>query len=156
MMNKLVITLGGLMLAGMAGAKLPTPTEEAQAAATEAKNKAAWADKVAAYQLCRAQDKVAAHYQKTKGSEVKTAAATTTAPATPAAVPGAAATTAAAPAPATAPATASSAAAPAPAIPPCQDPGPYVAAQAAAKVGVADSLPVPAAGKPPATAAEKK
>jgi hypothetical protein len=152
MMNKLVITLGGLMLAGMAGAKLPAPTEEAQAAAAEAKNKAAWADKIAAYQLCRAQDKVAAHYQKTKGSEVKTAAATATASATPAAVPGAAATTAAAPAPATA----SSAAAPAPAIPPCQDPGPYVAAQAAAKVGVADALPVPAAGKPPATAAEKK
>jgi hypothetical protein len=48
------------------------------------------------------------------------------------------------------------AAAPAPVIAPCADPGPYVAAAAAAKVGVADSLPVPEAGKPPAPAEAKK
>lgn len=34
-------------------------------------------------------------------------------------------------------------------LPPCTDPGPYVPAQAASNVGVADSKPVPAAGKPP-------
>lgn len=135
-MNKLIITFVGLMLAGIAAAKLPPPAAEAQAKAAEAKDKAAWADKVAAYQLCRAQDKVVAHYQKTKGSEAKPAAAAPVAPATPA--------------------TPATPAAAAPAIPPCQDPGPYVAAQAATKVGVADSLPVPAAGKPPATAAVKK
>ncbi|MDQ9171184.1 hypothetical protein Q8A64_12290 [Oxalobacteraceae bacterium R-40] len=39
--------------------------------------------------------------------------------------------------------------------PPCTDPGPLVAAQAAANVGVADSKPVPAAGKPATPPAKK-
>jgi hypothetical protein len=39
--------------------------------------------------------------------------------------------------------------------PPCADPGPLVAAQAAANVGVADSKPVPAAGKPATPPAKK-
>ncbi|SOZ55478.1 conserved hypothetical protein; putative exported protein [Cupriavidus taiwanensis] len=43
-------------------AKLPTPTEAQQAKAAETRARAAWSDKVAAYQLCRAQDKIAAHY----------------------------------------------------------------------------------------------
>jgi hypothetical protein len=45
-----------------AWAKLPPPSPEAQAKAEEAAVKAKWADKVAAYQLCEAQDKVAAFY----------------------------------------------------------------------------------------------
>nr|WP_217344381.1 hypothetical protein [Noviherbaspirillum sp. L7-7A]MBV0878524.1 hypothetical protein [Noviherbaspirillum sp. L7-7A] len=145
-MNKLLIALLGMSLAGAALAKLPPLSPEAQAKADEAKQKTAWSDKVAAYQLCQAQDRVAASYRKAKGAQPKAE--------TPAA-PAAAAPAPAAPAPA-ASATAPATAAAAPAIPPCQDPGPYVAAAASAKVGVADSLPVPAAGKPPAPAEVKK
>ncbi|HEX8886004.1 MAG TPA: hypothetical protein VF797_16065 [Noviherbaspirillum sp.] len=141
-MNKLLIALLGMSLAGAALAKLPPLSPEAQAKADEAKQKTAWSDKVAAYQLCQAQDRVAATYRKAKGAQPK------------------AQTPAGAPADAAAAASASAAAAPAasaaPAIPPCQDPGPYVAAAASAKVGVADSLPVPAAGKPAAPAEVKK
>lgn len=132
-MHKLIVALIGLMVTGMAGAKLPPPTEEANAKAAEAKDKAAWTDKVAAYQLCRSQDKVAAYYKKTKGSTVKPATAAPVAVASQTAAP-------------VAPIV----------IPPCQNPGPYIAAQPAAKVGVADAMPVPAAGKPPAAAAAKK
>lgn len=134
-MNKLLIALLGMSLAGAATAKLPPLSPEAQAKADEAKQKTAWSDKVAAYQLCQAQDRVAAAYRKAKGAQPKAQAA---APADAAAAPAAPAASAA------------------PAIPPCQDPGPYVAAAASAKVGVADSLPVPAAGKPPASAEAKK
>ncbi len=129
-MNKVLIALLGMSLAGAAAAKLPPLSPEAQAKADEAKQKTAWSDKVAAYQLCQAQDRVAAAYRKAKGAQPKAEAA------------GAAGDAQAASAP--------------PAIPPCQDPGPYVAAAANAKVGVADSLPVPAAGKPPAPAEAKK
>jgi hypothetical protein len=130
-MNKLLIALLGMSLAGAAVAKLPPPRPEAQAKADEAKQKTAWSDKVAAYQLCQAQDRVAAAYRKAKGAQPKAQAA---APADAAAAPAAPAASAAL------------------AIPPCQDPGPYVAAAASAKVGVADSLPAPAAGKPPTPA----
>ncbi|MDB5841563.1 MAG: hypothetical protein JWQ23_3515, partial [Herminiimonas sp.] len=99
-------------------------------------------------------------------SAATTQAAAGTPPATGAAsaagaAPGASTVATAASAPAPVPAVAAAAAAPAAAapavapIPPCQDPGPYLAAQSGAKVGVADSLPVPAAGKP-VTAAEAK
>jgi hypothetical protein len=135
-MNKLLIALLGMSLAGAAFAKLPPLSPEAQAKADEAKQKTAWSDKVAAYQLCQAQDRVAAAYRKAKGAQPKAQTA---------------------PAPADASATAAApAASAAPTVPPCQDPGPYVAAAASAKVGVADSLPVPAAGKPPAPAEVKK
>jgi len=149
-MNKLLIALLGMSLAGAAVAKLPPLSPEAQAKADEVKQKTAWSDKVAAYQLCQAQDRVVAAYRKAKGAQPKAAA-----PADAATAPAAAASAAA---PATAaPATAAPAtAAAAPVIPPCQDPGPYVAAAANAKVGVADSLPVPAAGKPPTPAEAKK
>ena len=45
---------------GAALAKLPPPSEEAKVKAAEAKAKADWSGKVAAYQLCRAQDRAAA------------------------------------------------------------------------------------------------
>ena len=134
-MNKLMIALLGMSLAGAALAKLPPLSPEAQAKADEAKQKTAWSDKVAAYQLCQAQDRVAAAYRKAKGAQPKAQAAAAPADAAVAAAPAASA---------------------APAIPPCQDPGPYVAAAANAKVGVADSLPVPAAGKPPVPDEAKK
>ena len=53
------------LLAGLpVAAKLPAPTPEAQAKADETKAKAAWSDKVAAYKLCQAQDRVVAQYRK--------------------------------------------------------------------------------------------
>lgn len=56
--------------AGLAFAKMPPLTEEAKAKATQAKAKAAWGDKVAAYQLCLVQDKVAAGHGKVKGGDL--------------------------------------------------------------------------------------
>ena len=53
----------GLAVAPGAFAKLPPPatTPEAQAKAAETAAKAAWTTKVEAFQLCRAQERVAAH-----------------------------------------------------------------------------------------------
>ncbi|RZI41574.1 hypothetical protein EGT07_18540 [Herbaspirillum sp. HC18] len=51
---------------GSALAKLPPPAPEAAATAAAAKDKAAWSDKVAAYKLCLAQDRVAKQYFKSK------------------------------------------------------------------------------------------
>lgn len=48
------------LAAGAALAKLPPLSDEAKAKADEAKAKAAWSDKVAAFQLCKANDRVAA------------------------------------------------------------------------------------------------
>lgn len=53
-----------LLFSAVAFAKLPPPSEEAQTKAAEAKAKAVWTDKVAAYQLCKAQDKTAERYRK--------------------------------------------------------------------------------------------
>jgi hypothetical protein len=51
------------LASGLADAKLPAPTEAQKAQAELAKAKAAWSDKVAAFQLCQAQDKAVAAYQ---------------------------------------------------------------------------------------------
>ena len=58
--------LCGLALAGTAFAKLPPPpaTPEAKAKADEAAARTAWSSKVEAYQLCQAQDRVAARYRE--------------------------------------------------------------------------------------------
>ena len=54
------------LIAGLpAAAKLPALTPEAQAKADETKAKSGWSDKVAAYKLCQAQDRVVAQYRKT-------------------------------------------------------------------------------------------
>lgn len=107
-MKTRLIALAMLAAAGAAQAKLPAPTEEQKAAAAAAKDKQAWTDKVAAFKLCLAQDRVASYYFKSKGGGGKPSAA----------------------------------------LPPCSDPGPYIAQVAATKeVGVADSKPVPEAGK---------
>ena len=71
--------LGGalLALALSASAKLPPPSDEAKAKAAEASAKSAWSDKVAAFQLCKAQDRVVAKYQadaRKAGKEPKPAA----------------------------------------------------------------------------------
>lgn len=67
--------IGGLVLAflssGLAYAKLPPPSEEAKAKAEEAKAKAAYGDKVGAYKLCLAQNRVTEHYLKAKGAKLQ-------------------------------------------------------------------------------------
>lgn len=60
------ILICGMLLAASSFAKLPELSAEAKAKADEAKAKAAWSDKISAFQLCKAQDKVAAHYLKAK------------------------------------------------------------------------------------------
>ncbi len=66
-MKKSLIALMGWIVVGMASAALPPLSDEAKAKAAEAKNKTGWSTKVAAYQLCQAQDRVAANYLKSKG-----------------------------------------------------------------------------------------
>lgn len=62
-MKPAVLTLAIVALTCVAAdAKLPPPSEEAKAKAAEAAAKAKWTDSVAAYQLCQAQDRVAATY----------------------------------------------------------------------------------------------
>ncbi len=60
-------------------AKLPPPSDDAKAAAAVAAEKSAWSNKLAAYQLCQAQDKVVAHYlasARAAGKEIKPATST--------------------------------------------------------------------------------
>jgi len=58
----------GLVAVPLAQGKLPPLSPDLQAKADEAKAKSAWTDKVAAYQLCRAMDRVAEGYYKTAKS----------------------------------------------------------------------------------------
>lgn len=67
--SSLCVALLSGLLATSSFAKLPEPSAEAKAKAAEAKAKTAWSDKVAAYQLCKSQDKVAAAYLKGKDSK---------------------------------------------------------------------------------------
>ncbi len=67
------ICLLGLCATG-ALAKLPPLSDEAKAKADETKARAAWADKVNAYKLCKVQDQVVAGYvadAKKAGKDVK-------------------------------------------------------------------------------------
>ena len=78
---KALMTL--LVLAGVSGlvnAKLPALSDEAKAKAAEAAAKAAWGDKVGAYQLCVAMDKVAARYLAEAAKAGKPVPATPTPP----------------------------------------------------------------------------
>lgn len=63
MMKKLGICLA-LLLSSSAFAKLPPPDDAAKAKAAEAKAKAVWTDKTAAFQLCKAQNRTAERYRK--------------------------------------------------------------------------------------------
>jgi hypothetical protein len=72
-----------LLAAPMAHAKLPPLSADAQIKADEAKAKTAWSDKVAAFQLCRAMNRVADSYVKTaKAAGRETHAPTATPPCT--------------------------------------------------------------------------
>lgn len=69
-------------LGSVALAKLPAPDEATKAKAAETTAKAAWQAKVDLYQLCKAQDKVAARFaNKDKVQAAGTAAANPAAPA---------------------------------------------------------------------------
>ncbi len=61
--SRLTIVLACAFSAQLSVAKLPPPTEEAKAKAAEAAPKTAWSNKVASYQLCQTQDRVAASYR---------------------------------------------------------------------------------------------
>ncbi len=52
-----------LCCSGVAWAKLPAPDDAAKAKAAETAAKTAWQGKVDAFQLCKAQDRVAARYR---------------------------------------------------------------------------------------------
>ncbi len=64
-MNKALFALILTAASATAFAKLPPLSDEAKAKADETKAKTARAGKVDAYLLCKSQDKVAAHVQKT-------------------------------------------------------------------------------------------
>ena len=96
-MNKVWVWVLASVLTTSAWAKLPAPSDEAKAKAAEAAAKTAHAGKVDGFLLCKSQDKVAAHVQRTNkakaGKPMATPAcadpdpnpaAATAAPATPA------------------------------------------------------------------------
>ncbi|MCK9260107.1 MAG: hypothetical protein RBT39_10220 [Azoarcus sp.] len=67
-MLRVAMLVAGLGIAtGSVWAKLPAPSEEAQAKAAEAKEKAAEASKVAAEKLAAVQDRVAAAWKVKAG-----------------------------------------------------------------------------------------
>ena len=68
-MNKALFALILAAVSATAFAKLPAPTDEAKAKAAEAAAKTAHAGKMDAYLLCKSQDKVAAHVQKTNKAQ---------------------------------------------------------------------------------------
>lgn len=72
-MIRILLTVAFSLASAAVMAKLPPLSEEQQLKAVQNKAKAAWSDKVAAYQLCRAQERAAARYlggMKSKGQDV--------------------------------------------------------------------------------------
>lgn len=141
-MKKALVSAALMGACALATAKLPPLDDAAKAKAAEASARTAWQGKVDAYQLCKSQDKVAAHYRKTGGSAPRNGNAVGQAPtATPGAAPAAMTPTSAPATAAPAPAAAAAPAAPmttaaAPATPAastagaapaqnCADPGPF-------------------------------
>lgn len=64
-MKKIIFALSLAALGAAAFAKLPPPSDEAKAKAAEAAAKTAHNGKMDNYLLCKSQDKVAAHVQRT-------------------------------------------------------------------------------------------
>jgi hypothetical protein len=129
-MIRVMLTAVALAVSGAALAKIPAPTldEAAKAKAAEAAAKTAWQAKADSYQLCKAQDRVAANYKKTVASRpAASGAVAKPMPAAPTAA-AAALTTPTAPNGASASqggSTPAAAVAPVVAIPGCADPGPF-------------------------------
>lgn len=120
-----LVALLATAVTGLALAKLPAPSDDAKAKAAEAAAKTAHGNKVADFQLCKAQDRVAAQHlaaAKKAGKEAKPAVATPpcTDPGPFVYTPPVAASGASAPA--AAPATATAAATAAPAATPAKKP----------------------------------
>lgn len=63
MIKSLTLCLA-VLISGSVMAKLPAPSDEAKLKALETKQKTAHGDKVAAFQLCKSQDKAAERYRK--------------------------------------------------------------------------------------------
>lgn len=107
MIQRLLPALLLAALGGAAVAKIPAPPQDeaAKSKAAEAAAKTAWQTKVDSYQLCRAQDKIAAKYGSKSGAKPAAAAASKPAVA----------------------ASASSTSTPVATVmpPPCTDPGPF-------------------------------
>lgn len=73
-MKRIALLTALALAASVALAKLPPVSDEAKAKAAEAAVKTAWSNKVAAFQLCKAMDRVAARYladAKKAGKDVK-------------------------------------------------------------------------------------
>jgi len=150
-MKNIVIAALALAAFGPVLAKLPPPDDAAKAKAAETAAKNAWQAKVDAYQLCKAQDRVAAQYRSSaaksapaKDAKAMPAGAQNTPAAAPPAMPVAGTVAAAAAQPAAAGTTPVAAAAP----PPCADPGAFTYAAPAQK-----PLEASGAHSPTATAA---
>ncbi len=75
-MKKIIFALSLAALGASTFAKLPPPSDEAKAKAAEAAAKTAHNGKVDAYLLCKSQDKVAAHVQRTNKAKAGKPAAT--------------------------------------------------------------------------------
>ncbi|WP_374666727.1 hypothetical protein [Ramlibacter sp.] len=86
MTTRITLCALALVASGAAFAKIPAPVldDAAKAKAAEAAAKTAWQGKVDGYQLCKAQDRVAAHYKKASGGKDAKAAAAPAAGAAPA------------------------------------------------------------------------
>jgi hypothetical protein len=69
-----------LALTGSVLAKLPAQSDEAKAKTAEAAAKSAWSDKIGAYKLCQAMDRVADGYRKEAMAAGKEASAPTATP----------------------------------------------------------------------------
>jgi len=118
-MKKALLAAALTAVFGAAFAKLPPPVldDAAKAKAAETAARTAWQAKVDAFQLCRAQDRVVAHYKKTGGAAAAKAAPGTANMTTAATGGPGAATAPAAPVAAAAPAAAPPAAPAAPSAP---------------------------------------
>jgi len=145
-MNRWMLTAAALAVSGTVAAKLPPPDDAAKAKAAEAAAKAAWQGKVDAYQLCKAQDRVAAKYKS--GHPAQAAQAAPAAAAKPAASTPATSSDGSTPAKAVV--------ATAPTIPPCADPGPFAYAPPEQKPLESSGAHSPAANatSPPSVRAE--
>jgi hypothetical protein len=76
---RIVAALVAALSAGILLAKLPPPSDEAQAKAAETAAKSAWTDKMSAYKTCLAIDRTAENYRRTlaaQGKEFRPSAST--------------------------------------------------------------------------------
>ena len=71
----IIVAAAASLTVGAALAKLPPLSDEAKAKAAETASKAAWTDKVGAYQLCQSMDHVAATYRARAAGAGKAASA---------------------------------------------------------------------------------